>query len=47
MTYVMEALRSLILVHLRWETIGLGFLVIAVARAVMLALSVRVIRVYD
>jgi ABC-2 type transport system permease protein len=46
-TYVMEALRSLILQHLRWQTIGLGYLVIAVAAAIMLALSVRVIRTYD
>jgi ABC-2 type transport system permease protein len=45
-TYIMEALRSLILVHLRWETIGLGYLVVA-AGAIMLALSVRVIRTYD
>ena len=29
-TYVMEALRSLILEDLAWETIGLGFLVVAV-----------------
>jgi ABC-2 type transport system permease protein len=46
-TYVMEALRSLILQDLRWETIGLGYLVIAVAGAIMLGLSVRVIRNYD
>jgi len=46
-TYVMEALRSLILQDLRWETIGLGYLVIAVAGVVMLVLSVRVIRNYD
>jgi len=46
-TYVMEALRSLILQHLRWQTIGLGYLVVAVAAAIMLALSVRVIRNYD
>ena len=46
-TYVMEALRSLILVRLRWQTIGLGFLVIAVAAVIMLALSVRVVRTYD
>jgi ABC-2 type transport system permease protein len=46
-TYVMEAMRSLILQDLRWETIGLGYLVIAVAGAIMLALSVRVIRNYD
>ena len=46
-TYVMEALRSLILVRLRWQTIGLGYLVIVVAAAIMLALSVRVINNYD
>jgi ABC-2 type transport system permease protein len=46
-TYVMEALRSLILVDLHWETIGLGFLVVAVAGAIMLAISVRAIRNYD
>jgi ABC-2 type transport system permease protein len=46
-TYVMEALRSLILVNLAWETIGLGFLVVVVAGAIMLTLSVRVIRTYD
>jgi ABC-2 type transport system permease protein len=46
-TYVMEGMRSLILQHYRWETIGLGYLVIAVATVLMLALSVRVIRSYD
>ena len=46
-TYVMEALRSLILQNLHWETIGLGFLVVVVAGAIMLALSVRVIQTYD
>jgi ABC-2 type transport system permease protein len=46
-TYVMEALRSLILVDLAWETVGLGFLVIVVSAAIMLAISVRVIRNYD
>jgi ABC-2 type transport system permease protein len=46
-TYLMEAQRSPILQHLRWETIGLGFLVVAVAAVVMLAVSVRVIRSYD
>jgi ABC-2 type transport system permease protein len=46
-TYVMEALRSLILQDFHWETIGLGYLVIAVAGVIMLALSVRVIRHYD
>jgi ABC-2 type transport system permease protein len=46
-TYVMEGLRSLVLQDLRWETIGLGYLVVAVAGLIMLALSVRVIRSYD
>src|SRR5258708_7913616 len=38
-TYVMEALRSLILQNLHWETIGLGYLVIATAAAIMPALN--------
>jgi ABC-2 type transport system permease protein len=46
-TYVMEGMRSLILEDLHWQTIGLGFLVIAVGGAIMLALSTRVIRNYD
>jgi ABC-2 type transport system permease protein len=46
-TYVMEAMRSLILVDLRWETISLGFLVVAIAGAIMLAVSVRVVNRYD
>jgi ABC-2 type transport system permease protein len=46
-TYVMEAMRSLILVDLAWETIGLGFLVVAIAGAAMLVLSVRTIQTYD
>jgi ABC-2 type transport system permease protein len=46
-TYVMEALRSLILVDLHWETILLGFLVVVVSGAIMLAISVRVMRRYD
>src|SRR5438094_226297 len=46
-TYVMEGLRSLILQDLRWETVGLGYLVVAIAGAIMLALSTRVIRNYD
>jgi ABC-2 type transport system permease protein len=46
-TYVMEAMRSLILVRFHWETIGLGFLVIVVTAVLMLALSVRVISTYD
>jgi ABC-2 type transport system permease protein len=46
-TYVMEAMRSLILQDLAWETIGLGFLVVVVSGAIMLGISVRVIRNYD
>jgi ABC-2 type transport system permease protein len=46
-TYLMEALRSLILQDLAWETILLGFAVVGVAAVLMLALSVRVIRTYD
>src|ERR671928_210304 len=41
-TYIMEAMRSLVLEDLAWETIGLGYLVVAVAGVVMLAISVRV-----
>jgi ABC-2 type transport system permease protein len=46
-TYVMEALRSLILQDLDWSHIWPGFLVVAVLGALMLALNVRLIRSYD
>jgi ABC-2 type transport system permease protein len=46
-TYLMEALRSLILVDLDWEKILPGFAVIAVLGAVMLVLNVRMIKTYD
>ena len=46
-TYIMEALRSLILERYRWATIGRGFLVVTVAGTVMLILNVRTIRAYD
>ena len=46
-TYIMEALRSLILHHLDWVVIGKGFAVVALAGAVMVTLSVRTIRNYD
>jgi ABC-2 type transport system permease protein len=46
-TYVMEAMRSLILEDLVWHKILIGFGVVAAAGALMLALSVRVIRNYD
>ena len=46
-TYIMEALRSLILEDLVWATIGRGFAVVALLGTVMVALSVRTIRRYD
>ena len=46
-TYLMEALRSLILVDLAWEDILPGFAVVAALGAVMLFLNVRMVRSYD
>jgi ABC-2 type transport system permease protein len=46
-TYVMEALRSLILQDLEWDSIARGFAVVAVCGVVMVLLNVRVIRNYD
>jgi ABC-2 type transport system permease protein len=46
-TYVMEALRSLILDDFVWSRILPGFGVVAVLTVVMLALNVRMIRDYD
>jgi ABC-2 type transport system permease protein len=46
-TYLMEALRSLILTDLDWGAILPGFAVIAVLGAIMLALNVRMIQTYD
>jgi ABC-2 type transport system permease protein len=46
-TYLMEALRSLVLYDVDWGDILPGFGVIAVAGAVMLLLNVRMIRAYD
>jgi ABC-2 type transport system permease protein len=46
-TYLMEAMRSLILEDFHWETILLGYLVVAAAGAIMLVISERVIRNYD
>ena len=46
-TYVMESLRSLILLDLDWATIWPGFLVVAAAGALMLYLNVRMINNYD
>jgi ABC-2 type transport system permease protein len=46
-TYIMEALRSLVLVDLDWAAIGRGYAVVAAAGVLMVALSVRAIRRYD
>ncbi len=46
-TYVMEGLRSLILVDLEWSKILPAFGVVAVLGALMLALNVRMIKRYD
>jgi ABC-2 type transport system permease protein len=46
-TYVMEALRSIILEDLDWGAILPGFAVVAVLGGLMLALNVRVIQRYD
>lgn len=46
-TYIMEAMRSLVLYDLEWSVIGKGFLVVAGPGAVMVFLSVRSIRRYD
>jgi ABC-2 type transport system permease protein len=46
-TYLMEALRSLILNDLEWDKILPGFAVVAVAGAIMLLLNVRMIKKYD
>jgi ABC-2 type transport system permease protein len=46
-TYLMEAMRSLILEPLNWGKVGPGFGVVAVLGALMLFLAVRMIRAYD
>ena len=46
-TYVMEALRSLILEDLDWSAIWPGFAVVVVLGALMLFLNVRMINNYD
>jgi ABC-2 type transport system permease protein len=46
-TYLMEAMRSLILNDLDWEKVLPGFGVVAVLGALMLGLTVRIIRNYD
>ena len=46
-TYVMEALRSLILTEVRWDVVGRGFAVVAGVVVVAVYLNVRAIRAYD
>ncbi|MGH9189208.1 MAG: ABC transporter permease [Acidimicrobiales bacterium] len=46
-TYIMEALRSLILDDLAWAKIGRGFAVVAVAGVLMVVFNVGAIRRYD
>jgi ABC-2 type transport system permease protein len=46
-TYVLEAMRSLVLQDLAWSHIFPGFIVVAVAGLVMLLLNVRIINRYD
>ena len=46
-TYVMEAMRSLILVDLDWAVIGKGFAVVAVFVAGMIYINVRTMANYD
>lgn len=47
-TYLMEAARSLVLdVAVRWDVVGRGFAVLAVAMALMVLLSVRAVNRYE
>ncbi len=46
-TYIMEAMRSLVLNELDWAIIGRGFLVIVASGIVMVFLSVRMVNRYD
>ena len=46
-TYIMEALRSLILEDFNWAPIGRGFAVVALSGIAMVALNVRTVRAYD
>jgi ABC-2 type transport system permease protein len=46
-TYIMEAARTLILEGFDWVSIGRGYLVVGLALALMLTLSVRVVSNYD
>jgi len=46
-TYVMEAVRSLILQHFAWAPLARGFGVVALLGVLMVVLNVRLIRNYD
>ncbi len=46
-TYIMEAVRTLVLDGFEWAALGRGFLVIAVTGTIMVALSVRLVNNYD
>jgi ABC-2 type transport system permease protein len=46
-TYLLEAMRSLILYDLAWSTVGRGFAVVTVLGVCIVALDVRLIRSYD
>ncbi|MFN2540268.1 MAG: ABC transporter permease [Mycobacteriales bacterium] len=46
-TYIMEALRTLVLGHVDWGSVGLGFAVVVGLGVVMLALNLRMVRSYD
>jgi ABC-2 type transport system permease protein len=46
-TYIMEALRSLILSDIEWSVVGRGFAVVALLGVVSVALNVRTINHYD
>ena len=46
-TYIMEAVRSLILEGFNWGSLARGFLVIGISGALMMAASVRLMNSYD
>jgi ABC-2 type transport system permease protein len=46
-TYVMEALRSLVLQDFAWATLARGFGIVALLGALMVTLNIRLIRNYD
>jgi len=46
-TYIMEAMRSLVLQDLEWSAIGRGYAVVALLGIVMVALSIPSIRRYN